>query len=433
MKSSTETLNPTSVPKDLSSGWFVRTTRSMVLAGMRGITRGKLVIHDHGEVFECGTDEGATDIYAEIHIQSGETWTAVARRGSIGAAEAFVQAHWTTPDLTQVIRIFVANRSVLEGMENSLARFVMPLWRVAHFVHANTRKGSRRNIAAHYDLGNDFFKLFLDETMMYSAAVFERPDMTLVEAQHAKNERICRKLDLKSTDHLLEIGTGWGGFAIHAARHHGCRVTTTTISRQQYDLACERVRAAGLEDRIKIVMEDYRDLSGTWDKVVSIEMIEAVGHKFYPDYFAAISHLLKPDGLALIQAITITDQIYEQALRQVDFIQKYIFPGSCIPSITALLTAMTNASDLKLTHLEDITPHYATTLRLWREALLKKRHEAAALGHDDEFLRLWEFYFAYCEGGFMERAIGDVHMLLARPLNRRDSIVPSLSPAGESV
>ena len=369
MKSATETLNPAS--KDLAIGWFVRTTRSMVLAGMRGITRGKLVIHDRGEVFECGNGD-ASGLQAEIHILHGDTWTAVARRGSIGAAEAFVHGHWSTPDLTQVIRIFVANRSVLEGMENSLARLVMPLWRVAHFVHANTRQGSRRNIAAHYDLGNDFFRLFLDETMMYSAAVFERPDMSLAEAQNAKNERICRKLALKSTDHLLEIGTGWGGFAMHAARHHGCRVTTTTISRQQYELAVERIRAAGLEHQIEVVMKDYRDLNGQWDKVVSIEMIEAVGHQYYPDYFGAISRLLKPDGLALIQAITITDQIYAQALRQVDFIQKYIFPGSCIPSITALLNAMTRASDLKLTHLEDITPHYATTLRLWREALLRR-------------------------------------------------------------
>jgi len=260
--------------------------------------------------------------------------------------------------------------------------------------------------------------------MMYSSAVFERPDMTLEEAQIARLDRICHRLDLRPSDHLLEIGTGWGGMAIHAAKHYGCRVTTTTISRRQFELARERIRAAGFEDRITLLLKDYRDLEGQYDKLVSIEMIEAVGHQYYDTYFAKCGALLKPDGLMLLQAITIADQRYEQARKSVDFIQRHIFPGSCIPSVTAMTNAITRASDMRLVSLEDIGPHYATTLRIWRENLFRNLEQVRALGYPESFIRMWEFYLCYCEGGFAERAIGDVHMLLAKPDNRRAPNAP---------
>ena len=283
----------------------------------------------------------------------------------------------------------------------------------------NSRAGSRRNIAAHYDLGNEFFRSFLDETLMYSAATFEHEQQSLHDAQVARLDRICRKLELGPDDHLLEIGTGWGGLALHAARHFGCRVTTTTISREQWTLARERVREAGLGDRVEVLCEDYRDLTGTYDKLVSIEMIEAIGHQYYDTYFAKCSELLAPHGAMLLQAITIADQRYERARRSVDFIQRYIFPGSCIPSVAALSSSIARASDLRLFHLDDIGPHYATTLAHWRQNLRANLARVRSLGYGEEFIRMWEYYFCYCEGGFMERVIGDVQMLLVKPGNRR--------------
>ncbi len=254
--------------------------------------------------------------------------------------------------------------------------------------------------------------------MMYSSAIFERPDMTLEEAQCARLMRICGKLDLRSTDHLLEIGTGWGGMAIYAAQHYGCRVTTTTISGEQFELARERIAAAGLADRVTLVLEDYRELRGRYDKLVSIEMIEAVGHHFYDTYFRQCGRLLKDDGLMLLQAIAIADHRYENARKSVDFIQRHIFPGSTIPSTSVMLGSIARTTDMALTHLEDIGQHYAITLRHWREKFLSNVDAVRALGYPEPFIRMWEFYFCYCEGGFEERAIGDVHMLLAKPDHR---------------
>jgi len=268
---------------------------------------------------------------------------------------------------------------------------------------------------------HDFFALFLAANLMYSSAIFERADMTLEQAQTARLDRICLKLALRASDHLLEIGTGWGGMALHAARHYGCRVTTTTISKEQYDAATQRVRAAGLGHRIKVLLQDYRDLRGVYDKLVSLEMIEAVGHAYYDTYFAACSRLLAPDGLMLLQAITIADQRYESARRRVAFIQRHIFPGSCIPSVATLMASVARASELRLIHMEDIGPHYASTLRLWRERFFRNLDHVRALGYSGTFIRMWEFYLCYCEGGFRERAIGDAQMLLAGPDSRCES------------
>jgi cyclopropane-fatty-acyl-phospholipid synthase len=303
-------------------------------------------------------------------------------------------------------------------MDGGYSLIAAPLRKLIHAVNRNTKSGSRRNIAAHYDLGNDFFRLFLDDTLMYSSAIFETPETSLKEASIAKLDLICRKLQLKPTDHLVEIGTGWGGFALHAAANYGCRITTTTISQNQFGLAQERIREAGLADRVTLLLEDYRELKGQYDKLVSIEMIEAVGHHYYDSFFRQCASLLKPDGAMLLQAITIADQQFASARDEVDFIKRYIFPGSCIPAITPLLQAATRASDLKLVHLEDIGPHYATTLNHWRQNFFKNIEEVRKLGYPDPFIRMWEFYLTYCEGGFIERVLGDVHMLFMKPLRR---------------
>lgn len=385
--------------------------RRSVLARLKGLTHGSLCIVEGDERLRLGS--GSPQV--TVRVFDPAFWQAVALGGSVGAGEAYMDGLWDCDDLVELIRLVLRNRAVLDNMARGLARLSAPMRALLHWLRRNTRAGSRRNIAAHYDLGNDFYQLWLDPSMMYSCAVFERPGMSLHEASIAKLERICRKLDLGPADHVLEIGTGWGGFALYAARSRGCRVTTATISRQQYELARERVRAAGLDHLIEVLLCDYRDLCGRYDKLVSIEMIEAVGADYLTTYFRQCSRLLKPDGIMLLQAITIADQHYEQALKKVDFIQKHIFPGGFLPSVTALAAAMTQASDLKVVQLEDIGPHYAETLAHWRRNFLAALDSVRALGFDERFIRKWLFYLCYCEGGFRERNISDVQMLLAKP------------------
>ncbi len=363
---------------------------------------------------------------ATVNVHDDRFYSELAFGGSIGAGEAYMRGYWSSDDLTMLMRILVRNLDFLDQMEAGLARITAPLQKTIHWLRRNTRRGSRRNIAAHYDLGNDFFALFLDESMMYSSAVFEHTAQTLEEASVAKLDRICQKLQLGPDDKVLEIGTGWGGFAMHAARHYGCRVTTTTISREQYELARQRIHAAGLADRIDVLLMDYRALKGRYDKLVSIEMIEAVGHAYYDTFFSKCNDLLEPDGQMLLQAITIADQRFEQARHSVDFIQRYIFPGSCLPSVTAISTALTRATTLRTFHLEDIGPHYATTLRHWRERFMTRLPEVRALGYAESFVRMWEFYLCYCEAGFAERTIGDVQMVLTKPACRRMPIASSM-------
>ncbi len=383
-----------------------------------GLEHGTIILEDETDRATFGGRTSRCALSATIRIHDPRFYSEVAFGGSIGAGEAYMQGFWSTDDLTAAMRILLQNREVLDGMETGLASLVAPLQRGLHWASRNSRKGSRRNIAAHYDLGNDFFALFLDPTMMYSSAIFERPGMTLEEASVAKLDRICAKLALGPKDHVLEIGTGWGGFALHAARHYGCRVTTTTISREQHDLARTRIDEAGLGGRVTLLGEDYRDLTGQFDKLVSIEMIEAVGHRYYETYFRKCSELLRPEGMMLLQAITIADQRFEAARDSVDFIQRHIFPGSCIPSVTAMATVLTKATDMRIFHLEDIGPHYATTLRHWRDNLFAARDEVRAHGYPDEFIRMWEYYLCYCEAGFDERVISDVQMLLVKPQAR---------------
>lgn len=371
----------------------------------------------------CGSDL----LRAHIRVLNPQMWTLVATNGSVGVAEGFMEGHWVVDDLVALVRIFVRNRDILDRMEGGLARFGQWLLRAWHHLRKNTETGSRRNISEHYDLSNALFRTFLDPTMMYSCAVYTAPKEALEVASIRKLDRICQKLELSAHDHLLEIGTGWGGFAMHAAGKYGCKVTTTTISDEQFEMAQQRILDAGLSDRVTVLKQDYRALTGQFDKVVSIEMIEAIGHQYLPTYFAKVSNLLKPDGLALIQAITIEDARYAMALRDVDFIKRYIFPGSFIPSITAMLDACTRSSDMKLVHLEDIGPSYALTLKAWRERFNAALDEVKLLGFDQRFIRMWNYYLAYCEGGFIERSIGDVHLLLAKPRNQRKQYLPDLA------
>jgi cyclopropane-fatty-acyl-phospholipid synthase len=404
--------------------WIDRLGRKIVHARLENLQGGRLIITDCIGRRAFGGKKG---LRVFVNVTDSRFYGRVAFGGAIGAAEAYMQGYWTCNDLTRVVQLLLRNRDVLDDMDSGLARIAAPARKLFHRVNRNTKAGSRRNIAAHYDLGNDFFSLWLDPTMMYSAAVFERDGMTLKEASEAKLERICRKLELTADDHVLEIGTGWGGFAVYAARHFGCRVTTTTISREQHEYARARVAAEGLQDRVKLLLEDYRDLEGKFDKLVSIEMIEAVGHEYMDSYFEHCARLLKKDGMMLLQAITIADQRYSSALKSVDFIQRYIFPGGFLPSVTAILASVTRATDLRIYHLEDIGAHYAETLRRWRDAFASNLNRIWSMGYGEEFLRMWHYYYCYCEGAFIERAIGNVQVLFVKPGARRDPIVPSLA------
>jgi cyclopropane-fatty-acyl-phospholipid synthase len=402
-----------------------RWLRSRVLAQMNSLRgRGLRVVDALGSV-DIG-DQRADLPQLLIHVHNPELYRAVACNGSVGAAEAYLDGHWSCADLVGLVQLLVRNRDLLDRMEEGPARLGGTLMRAWQILRRNTRHGSRRNIAAHYDLGNEFFRLFLSDDLMYSSALFAGDHDTLDVASTRKLERICEKLRLGPSDRVIEIGTGWGGFALHAAARYGCHVTTTTISREQYALAKERIAAAGLQARITVLDQDYRDLKGQYDKLVSIEMIEAIGAPYLDGYFAQLGALLKPDGLALVQAITIEDHRYAQALRAVDFIKRYVFPGSFIPSIAAMIAAKTRSCDLALVHLEDFGASYARTLHAWRERFFAHLPAVRAQGFDERFIRMWEFYLAYCEGGFRERSIGVAQLLFAKPDNRDGAYLPGL-------
>ena len=399
-----------------------RLGRRLVEKRLAGIHHGKFTVVENGVSTEYGRESESFPFAASIEITDPRCFSEIAFGGSIGAGEAFMLGFWHSDDLVTVVRILLRNRDVLEGMDSGTARIARPVQKLLHWFNRNTRKGSRRNISAHYDLGNDFYSLWLDETMMYSSAFFETPDQQLREASTAKLDRICRKLDLQPSDRVMEIGSGWGGFALHAAANYGCHVTTTTISREQFEFAQRRIREEGLEDRINLLFEDYRDLSGKFDKLVSIEMIEAVGHQYHDTYFSKCAELLKPNGQMLLQAITIDDRRYESYKKGVDFIKRYIFPGGCLTSVTAMTATLTKVSDMRVFHVEDIGPHYAKTLRRWHDRFMSRVDEVSQLGYSETFQRMWRFYLSYCEGAFREHAIGDVQMLMVKPEARPETI-----------
>ena len=355
--------------------------RRVVRARLESLRNGQVVVSENGrhETFGAVTDDLPLTVQLTIH--SPRFYSDIAFGGAVGAGESFIHGCWSCDELTTLVRILVKNRDVLLDMDSGTARLTRPLQQMFHWFNRNTRTGSRRNIAAHYDLGNEFYALWLDRRMMYSSAIFEDANTSLEAASVAKLDRICRKLDLSPGDHLLEIGTGWGGFATYAAENYGCRVTTTTISKQQHDFAKRAIADAGLADRITLLQNDYRDLDGHYDKLVSIEMIEAVGHEFQETFF----------------------------------LKRYIFPGGCLTSVTAMSETLTRVTDMRVIGLDDIGPHYATTLRRWHERFCNRLDQVRAMGFSEEFVRMWHYYLCYCEGAFLERAIGNVQMLMMRP------------------
>jgi cyclopropane-fatty-acyl-phospholipid synthase len=396
--------------------------RRLLLSQFERIRDGELHVIEPDREFHFGRRSERLDLAVTIHVDHPQLYADAAFGGTVGAGESYIRGLWRCDDLTGLVRLFVINRDVMNTMDGRWSLFSRPLLKFCHLLNRNSRSGSARNITAHYDLGNDLYELMLDDTMAYSCGIFATGETSLRDAQIAKFDAACRKLALTPADHLLEIGTGWGGLAIHAAQQYGCQVTTTTISEQQFQYAREKIARLGLQRRIEVLREDYRDLSGRYDKAVSIEMIEAVGANYLDTYLAKCCSLLKRDGAMLLQAITIQDQFYDRARKSVDYIQRFIFPGSFIPSISAISAAVARATDLKIFHLEDIGPHYARTLRCWRENFFARLAEVRRLGYPDSFVRLWEYYLCYCEGGFAERQLGNVQLLLTKPGCRRAAI-----------
>lgn len=386
-------------------------SRWITLFVLRRIKTGELTLIDGEQrrVFGAGAPR------ATVEIKSDRAWRKLLR-GSRGMGAAYASGYWDTPDLTAVIRIAARNVEGLDDWRRRWSFVRVPYQRIRNAFTSNTPKRSRKDIEAHYDLGNDMFERMLDPTMMYSSAYFKRPDMSLEEASTAKLELICEKLDLSPEDHVLEIGTGWGGFAIHAAKTRGCRVTTTTISKEQRALAVERIEQAGLSDRVTVLLDDYRELTGTYDKLVSIEMIEAVGWKHFGTFFAQCSDLLTPDGAMLLQAIVHDDRAYEvEKASKSSFIRTYIFPNGCLPSLEVIAKCVKRRTNLHQVHLQDLTPHYANTLSRWRVNFDAAATELKQHGYDERFQRLWDMYLSYCEAGFAERRIRVVQTVLAKP------------------
>ncbi len=398
--------------------------RRVVRARLESLRNGQIVVTENGRHESFGDVTDDLPLTVQLTVNDPRFYSDIAFGGAVGAGESYIHGCWSCDELTTLVRILVKNRDVLLDMDGGTSYLTKPLQKIFHRLNRNTRDGSRRNIAAHYDLGNDFYSLWLDKRMMYSSAIFEHADISLDVASAAKLDRICRKLDLGPDDHVLEIGAGWGGFAIFAAENYGCRVTTTTISKQQHHYARYAIAEAGLEDRIALLQSDYRDLEGQYDKLVSIEMIEAVGHEYHDAYFGKCCELLKRDGLMLLQAITIADQHYDRAKKTVDFIKRYIFPGGCLTSVTAMSDTLTRVTDMRIVDLEDIGPHYAETLQRWRERFFANIDAVRGMGFSEEFIRMWQYYLCYCEGGFLERAIGNVQLLMIRP-DARPAALPA--------
>jgi len=421
-------VKPSIVPVDLeppavtTAGPLESLGRRLLHAQLRRLRDGEIRVLDGRSEQRFGARTERCPLSVAVEILDPRFYADAVFGGTVGAGAAYIRGLWRCSDLTGLTRVMYVNRAVMDQMDRRWTFLSRPLLRAFHWLHRNSKLGSERNISAHYDLGNDFYRLMLDETMAYSCAIFSDEATTLAAASRAKFETVCRKLALQPTDHLLEIGTGWGGLAIHAAEHYGCRVTTTTISREQHDFARAQVERHDLGDRVTVLLEDYRSLEGQYDKLASVEMIEAVGAPYLDTYLAKCAALLRESGAMLLQAITIQDQDYRAQLRTVNFIQRYVFPGSFIPSVGAIAESLRRVTDMKIFHLQDIGPHYVRTLALWRRNFFEHLAAVRKLGFSEQFIRLWEFYLCSCEGGFAERALGDVQLLLTKPGCRREVI-----------
>jgi cyclopropane-fatty-acyl-phospholipid synthase len=396
-----------------------RLARHLVTKQLAGLRRGRITVCDASESISFGEP---ADLRVTLRVNRPRFFRRAVLGGTLSVAESYLNGDWECDDLTSLFQIFVRNRDSANVLDGGLAKLASVGHRLLHWWRANTRTGSRRNIGAHYDLGNDFFSLWLDDTMAYSSGIFPSAGASLRDASAEKFDRVCRKLGLRPSDQVLEIGTGWGGFAIHAAKNYGCHVTTTTISREQFEVAQQRIKEAGLASQVTLLPRDYRDLRGQFDKLVSIEMIEAVGYRFLDEYFRQCGRLLRPDGSLVLQAIVMPERGYGQYLKSVDFIQRYVFPGGCLPSLGAILASTGRATDLRFVHAEDFAPHYAETLRRWRRAFHMRLDDVRRLGYSDEFIRMWNYYLCYCEAAFEERHVGVLQIQFDKPDCRRDPI-----------
>jgi cyclopropane-fatty-acyl-phospholipid synthase len=384
-------------------------TKQIVLKYLSLIQIGHLTLIDKHNTYEFGESTETASCRVLITIHSEQFYQRAIKGGSVGLAESYMMHEWSTPDLTRLVQLMVLNQKLLNQVENGfLTQFRAFYERIRYLYQKNSIKGSKKNIIAHYDLSNDFFQLFLDSSMMYSSAIYPYANASLEVAAEYKLQRICEKLNLRADDRVIEIGSGWGGFAIYAAKNYGCHVTTTTISEAQYQFAAERIQSAGLNDKITLLKQDYRTLKGQYSKLVSIEMLEAVGHQYMKTYFKQCAALLAPQGKALIQVITTADQRYPRSVYEIDFIKRYIFPGGFLPSLTAIAECMKKHTSLRILNVEDIGLHYARTLQDWRMRFLSHQEEVLALGFNDVFCRMWEYYLCYCEGLFLEQYISDM-------------------------
>ena len=394
--------------------------KSILFRKLKGINNGELTIIDGAKKHIFGIAGSA--FKAELEVYSQEFYVFLGSGGTNGAAEAYTAGYWSSKNLLTLIQLIIKNKNTLLGLESGLARLTNPITKFIHKQRQNTLQGSKNNILAHYDLSNDFYKLWLDPTMTYSSGIFSRKESSMQDASVEKIDRICRKLNLSNKDNVLEIGTGWGSFAVHAAKNYGCKVTTTTISDNQFQYASELISNEGLSDKITLLSKDYRELEGVFDKVVSIEMIEAVGAEYVPGFFEKASSLLKKNGLMVLQGITYNDPNFDDYKNSVDFIRKYIFPGSCLVAMPQILNAIKEKTDMVMIDSEDITQHYAKTLEIWREDFQKALPQVKELGFSESFTRIWNFYLVYCEAGFLENLIGDFQLVFAKPDSKNTQI-----------
>ncbi|MCG7531384.1 cyclopropane-fatty-acyl-phospholipid synthase family protein [Psychrobium sp. MM17-31] len=398
-------------PSDKLS-WLDNKYRQGIFDLLAQLTDAKITVVEGSQRVELGNIE--SELAGELRINDSSVYSDFVTGGSLGAAQAYIDKKWDSPDLTKLIQVFARSQKLVDELERNSSILNKLQKKLLSFSNRNTQEGSKRNILAHYDLGNELYTRFLDEKMMYSCAYYDG-DISLSEAQQAKLKLICDKLDLKPSDHLVEIGTGWGGLAIYAAQNYGCKVTTTTISDAQHAYAREKIAAQGLSKQITLLKKDYRELEGEYDKLVSIEMIEAVGHEFLGQFFNKCSSLLKPDGKMLLQAITIADQRYDTYRKSVDFINKYIFPGGCLPSMAVMSQHIADTTDMMIDNVQDIGLHYARTLFDWRHKFDENWADITEFGYDDTFKRLWHYYLCYCEGAFIERVISTHHIVARKP------------------
>jgi len=395
----------------VKTGWAKR----MVHKIFSSIDDGVLTLQDEEDSYIFGNESKGNPLRAHITVHDMKTYAAILQSGTVGAGESYMQGMWESSDIVATVQIFTRNFQTMDAMDSQSPIRTWFSNVVQSLYSRNTLTQAKRNIVAHYDLSNAFFERFLDESMMYSSAIFPHCEASLEEASENKLRHICERLQLDSSDHLIEIGSGWGALACYAASHYGCKVTTTTISDEQYELAQQRVVREGLEDYVTLLKQDYRTLKGEFDKLVSVEMVEAVGYEYYEEYFSTCNRLLKNDGLMLIQSITIADQRFEESKKFVDFIKKYIFPGGCLPSLASISANVAKDTNMQIVGVEDITPHYAETLRHWRQRFHAEIEAIHALGFNEQFCKMWDFYLAYCEGGFRERVVSTVQVLAAKP------------------